>query len=172
MRNLHILLTYSTYVSGTCPGREPCRIPVNYTNSVPFTHTLRESCEIRTICSHYTLRFRCLTSGRERREIPANQAKFAQFAPNTVNYVNSARLTSGRECREIPANQAKFAQFAPIYRELREFRTLRTKINTYVIDFQISDHRQRTQENWSESTRFHSIRPPITRITRIPCISQ
>ena len=82
--------------------------------------------------SHYTLRFRCLTSGRERHEILANQAKFARFAP-------------------IP----------------REFRTLRTKINTYVIDFQISDHQQRTKENWSESTRFCSIRPLITRIPRI-----
>ena len=134
-RNLHILLRYSTYVSGTCPGREPCRIPANYANSAQFAHTLRESHEICTIYLHYTLRFRCLTSGRER--------------------------------REIPANQAKSAQFAPISRELREFRTLCTKINTYVIDFQISDHRQRTQENWSESTRFRSIRPPITRIPRI-----
>ena len=79
-----------------------------------------------TIYSHYTLRFRCLTSGRER--------------------------------RKIPANQVKFARFTPIHRELREFRALRTKINTYVIDFQISNHRQRNQENWSESTRFHSIR--------------
>ena len=93
--------------------------------------------KIRTIYSHYTLRFRCMTSGKER--------------------------------REIPANQVKFARFVPISRELREFRALRTKINTYVIDFQISDHRQRTQENWSESTRFRSIRPPIT---RIPHISQ
>ena len=139
-RNLHILLTYSTYVSGTCPGREPCRIPANYANSAQFAHTVHESREIRTICSHYTLCFRCLTSGRER--------------------------------REIPANHMKFAQFAPISRELREFRTLRTKINTYVIDFQMSDHRQRTQENWNESTRFRSIRPPITRITRIPRNSQ
>ena len=81
-------------------------------------------------------------------------------------------LTSGRERREIPANQAKFTRFGPILRELREFRALRTKINTYVIDFQISDHRQRTQEKWSESTRFHSIRPPITRIMRIPRILQ
>ena len=69
------------YVSGTCPGREPCRIPVNYANSVQFAHTVRELREIRTICSDYTLRFRCLTSGRERREIPANQAKSAQFTP-------------------------------------------------------------------------------------------
>ena len=82
--------------------------------------------KIRTIYSHYTLRFRCLTSGRER--------------------------------RKIPANQVKFARFAPVHRELRKFRALRTKINTYVIDFQISDHRQRNQENWSESTRFRSIR--------------
>ena len=75
MRNLHILLTYSTSVSGTCPSREPYRIPANYANSVQFAHTV---CEIRTIYSHYILRFRCLTSGRERREIPA---KFARFAP-------------------------------------------------------------------------------------------
>ena len=70
------------------------------------------------------------------------------------------------------ANHAKFAQFAPISRELCKFCTLRTKIQTYVIDFQISDNRQRTEENWSESTRFRSIRPPITRITPIPRISQ
>ena len=58
--------------------------------------------------SHYTLCFRCLTSDRER--------------------------------HEIPANQVKFARFAPIPHELRKFRALRTKINTYGIDFQISDH--------------------------------
>ena len=33
---------------------------------------------------------------------------------------------------------------------------------TLYIMFQISDHRQRTQENWSESTRFCSIHPLIT----------
>ena len=97
---------------------------------LPRQRTLQNSSELRKFheirphsprmtrnshhCLHYTLRFRCLTSGRER--------------------------------REIPANQVKFARFAPIHRELREFRALRTKINTYVIDFQISDHRQRTQE--------------------------
>ena len=59
-------------------------------------------------------------------------------------------------------NYADSTRFAHIARESREFRTLRTIIKTYVIDFQISDHRQRTQENWSESTRFHSIRPLIT----------
>ena len=73
---------------------------------------------------------------------------------------------------KIPANYADSARFAHIARESHEFRTLRTIIKTYVVDFQISDHRQRTQENWSESTRFRSIRPLITRITRIPRISQ
>ena len=77
MQNSHQLLTYLHYISDTCPGREPCRIPANYADSARFAHTARES---------------------------------------------------------------------------REFRALRTKINTYVIDFQISVHRQRTQENWSEST--------------------
>ena len=74
-------------------------------------------------------------------------------------------------------NPGKFQRITQIphdspTQQSREFRTLRTIIKTYVIDFQISDHRQRTQENWSESTRFRSIRPPITRITRIPRISQ
>ena len=71
-------------------------------------------------------------------------------------------LTIDREPRKIGANQQDSARFAHTARESREFRTLRTIIKTYVIDFQISDHRQRTQENWSESTRFRSIRPPIT----------
>ena len=78
----------------------------------------------------------------------------------------------GREPYKIPANYADSARFAHTARESCEFRTLRTKIQIYVIDFQISDHRQRTQENWSESTRFCSIRPPIMRITRTPRILQ
>ena len=32
------------------------------------------------LLTHYILCFRCLTIGRELSEIPANQAKFAQFA--------------------------------------------------------------------------------------------
>ena len=99
----------------------------------------------------------------------ANWAKFAQFA-NLFYYVSGT--CSGREPWKIPANYADSARFAHTVRESREFRTLRTIIKTYVIDFQISDHRQRTQENWSESTRFRSICPLITRITRIPRISQ
>ena len=69
-----------SYVSDTCPSREPSAIPANYANSAQFAHTVRESCEIRTICLHYTLCFRCLTSGRELPKIPANQAKFTEFA--------------------------------------------------------------------------------------------
>ena len=112
-------------------------------------------------------------------QIPANYANSAQFA-HTVHELGKIRTfcyyvsgtCSGREPCKIPANYADSARFAHIARESREFRTLRTIIKTYVVDFQISDHRQRTQENWSESTRFRSIRPPITRITRIPRISQ
>ena len=81
-RNSHILLTHSTFISGTCTGRELSGIPANYADSAQFTHTVRESREIRTICKHYTLRFRCLTSGRELPKIPANQAKFAQIRPH------------------------------------------------------------------------------------------
>ena len=49
-RNSHILLTYSTPISGTCNGRECSEIPANYANSTQFTHTVHELCEIRTIC--------------------------------------------------------------------------------------------------------------------------
>ena len=38
------------YVSGTCPGREHCRIPANYANSTQFTHTVCELRKIRTFC--------------------------------------------------------------------------------------------------------------------------
>ena len=77
-----VLLTYSTFISGTCTGRELSGIPANYADSTQFAHTVRESREIHTICEHYTLRFRCLTSGRELPKIPVNQAKFAQIRPH------------------------------------------------------------------------------------------
>ena len=99
----------------------------------------------------------------------ANLAKFAHFA-NLFNYVSGT--CSGREPWKITANYADSARFAHTVRESREFRTLRTIIKTYLVHFQISDHRQRTQENWSESTRFRSIRPLITQIMRMPRISQ
>ena len=82
-----------------------------------------------------------------------------------LHYVSEA--CPGREPCRIPANYADSTRFAHTARESREFHTLRTKFQIYVIDFQISDHRQRTQENWSEPTTFCSIRPPITRIPRI-----
>ena len=134
MRNSHILLTYSIL----CFRHHRERTLQNSSELRKFRairpHSPRMTRNSHHY-SHYTLRFRCLTSGRER--------------------------------HEILANQAKFARFAPISRELRKFRALHTKISTYVIDFQISDHQQRNKENWSESTRFCSIRPLITRITRI-----
>ena len=46
LQNLHIL----HYVSDTCPGREPCKIPANYANSTQFAHTVRKPREIRTFC--------------------------------------------------------------------------------------------------------------------------
>ena len=49
-QNSHRLLTYLYYVSGTCPGRERSGIPVNYTNSAQFTHTVHELREICTFC--------------------------------------------------------------------------------------------------------------------------
>ena len=40
-RNSHILLTYSTPISGTCTGRERSGIPANYANSAQFAHTVQ-----------------------------------------------------------------------------------------------------------------------------------
>ena len=89
------------------------------------------------------------------RSSPTQSANHAKFAP-FIHIIHLFQMPhQWQERRKIPANQVKFARFAPIHRELR---ALHTKINTYVIDFQISNHRQRNQENWSESTRFRSIR--------------
>ena len=112
----------------------------------------QNSSKIRSI-RLYTLRVSGTCPGRELSGIPANYANSAHFAHTVCesreihticsHYTLRFRcLTSGRERHEIPANQAKFTQFAPIFRELREFHALRTKIHAYVINFQISDHRQ------------------------------
>ena len=75
-------------------------------------------------------------------------------------------LTIGRELSEIPANQAEFAQFAHRSHELRKLRAFCTKIYPHLVHyFQTSDHRQRTLENWSKSTRFRAVRPQLPRIT-------
>ena len=64
---------------------------------------------------------------------------------------------------KIPANQAKFAPFTHKSHELCEFCT---KIHPHLVHyFQISDHQQRTPGNWSESTRFRTVRPQLPRIT-------
>ena len=45
----HFVKLILYYVSGTCPRREPWKIPVNYADSAQFAHTVRELREIRTI---------------------------------------------------------------------------------------------------------------------------
>ena len=75
-------------------------------------------------------------------------------AENTAEFQRITQIP-----RSLPTQSANYAKFAHFVKHI-------------LLMFQISDHRQRTKENWSESTRFRSIRPPITRITRIPHISQ
>ena len=71
-------------------------------------------------------------------------------------------LTSGRELPKIPANQPKFAQFAHTSHELHELCAFHTKIHPHLVHyFQTSDHRERTLENWSESTRFRAVCPQL-----------
>ena len=91
----------------------------------------------------------------------ANNAKFTPFFNHPIYFVSRC-LTDGRELSEIPVNQAKFAPFTHKSRELCE---IRTKIDPHLVHYQISDHCQRTQENWSESNRFHAVRPQLPRIT-------
>ena len=76
-------------------------------------------------------------------------------------YVSDA--CHGRELSEIPANQAKFAPFAHRFRELRELRAFHTKIHPHLVHY-FQNHRQRTPGNWSESTRFHAVRPQLPQI--------
>ena len=50
--------------------------------------------------------------------------------------------------RNSPTQLANHAKFTPF-------------VNLLDIMFQISDHRQRTQENWSEPTRFRAVHPQL-----------
>ena len=76
------------------------------------------------------------------RKIPANEAKFARFAPIprelhesrtlrtklTHMLLSFRSLTIARELRKIGGNQQDSAQFAHLLRELREFRAFRSRL--------------------------------------------
>ena len=93
-QNSHIL----HYVSDTCPGREPCKIPAKYANSAQFAHTVREPREIRT----FYIMFQTPASTENAQEFqritqiphnsPTQSANYAKFAPfaNTTPYVSDA----------------------------------------------------------------------------------
>ena len=82
-----------------------------------------------------------------------------------IQYTLFSDACPGRELSKIPANQAEFAQFTHRSHELRELHAFCTKIHPHLVHyFQTSDHRQRTLENWSESTRFCAVRPQLPRI--------
>ena len=136
----------------------PHNSPTQSANYAKFAHFVN----ISYLCFRHLPRQRTLQNSSELRKFHAIRPHSPRMTRNSHHlftlYICCRCLTSGRERRKIPVNQVKFARFAPIHHELREFRALRTKINTYVIDFQISDHRQRNQENLSESTKFRSIR--------------
>ena len=100
-------------------------------------HTLRITQNSHHLLTHYIICFRCLTSGRELPKIPANQAKFAQFAhrscelrkfctfhtkinPYLVHFYRP--LTIDREPYKIGANQPDFVQFAHSTRKLHKIR--------------------------------------------------
>ena len=71
----HFVKLILYYVSGTCPRREPWKIPANYADSAQFTHIpheLREFRTLRTELTHMLLSFRSLTIAREPRKIGAN----------------------------------------------------------------------------------------------------
>ena len=89
-QNSHRLLIYLYYVSGTCPGREPCRIPANYANSAQFAHKVRELREIRTFCLLILHYVSGTCTGRELSRIPANYANSTQFA-HTVRELHEIR---------------------------------------------------------------------------------
>ena len=101
-QNLHQLLTYLYYVSGTCPGRELSGIPANYGNSTQFTHIVREPREIRQFVNLFYIMFQAPAPAENFQELQritqilhnsltqsANHAKFAAFA-NIVHFVSDA----------------------------------------------------------------------------------
>ena len=116
-----------------------------------------------------------------RSQIPANYANSAQFACTVREFrkICTIRLTCYTLCfshlsrQRTLRNSSKLRKFRAIHpHSPRITQNSHIFVNLFYIMFQASDHPQRTQENWSEPTRFRSIRPPITQITRIPCISQ
>ena len=124
-----------------------------------------------TLCFRYLPRQRTLRNSSELCKFHAVHPHTPRITRNShhllTHYIVCFRcLTSGRELPKIPANQAKFAQFAHRSRELRKFCAFCTKIHPHLVHyFQTSDHRQRTLENWSESTRFCTVCPQFPRIT-------
>ena len=131
-----------------------CSSPTQSANYAKLAHFVN----IFYLCFRHLPRQRTLQNSSELRKfraIPPHSPRMTRNSHHLFTlYICFRCLTSGRERRKIPAKQVKFARFAPIHRELREFCALRTKINTYVIDFQISDHRQRTQDNGANQPDF------------------
>ena len=94
LQNSHIL----HYVSDTCPGREPCKIPANYANSAQFAHTVRKFHKIRTFYIMFQTpapaenptKFQRIT--QIPRNLPTQSTNYAKFAPfaNTTPYVSDA----------------------------------------------------------------------------------
>ena len=144
------------------------KFPANYANSVQFTLQFCKTCEICTIylCFRCLPRQRTLGNSSESSKICSIRSHTPQMMQNLhhlfthLPYVSDA--CPSRELSEIPVNQAKFTPFAHKFRELHKLRAFCTKIHPHLVHyFQTSDHRQKTPENWSESTRFCAVRPQL-----------
>ena len=101
-QNSHRLLTYLYYVSGTCPGREPCGIPANYANSAQFAHSSANYAKFAHFVNLFYIMFQAPALAENSQEfqqitqIPrnsptqsANHVKFTPFA-NIIHYVSDA----------------------------------------------------------------------------------
>ena len=80
LQNSHQLLTHLHYVSGLPRQRTLGNSSELRKFHAIRPHSLRITRNSHHLLTYYILCFRCLTSGRELSRIPANQAKFAQFA--------------------------------------------------------------------------------------------
>ena len=96
------------------------------------------------------------------RDSPTTSTNHAKFAP----FINSLYIMF-----QVPApaeNSLKFQQIMQIPHDLPTTSVNHAKfapfINPLYSMFQISDHRQRTPENWSKSTRFHAVHPQLLQI--------
>ena len=91
-QNSHICLLILYYVSGTCSGKEPWKIPANYANSAQFAHTVRELRKIRTFVNLSYIMFQAPAPAENPGKIQRITQIPHDLPTQPANHVNSAHF--------------------------------------------------------------------------------